>query len=114
MIDDLIHEVAVVRDDDHAAFEATQIFFEDVQRGDVEVVRRLVEHQKVRVTHQDGAEIQSSFLASAEFIHIVMLFLRREKKMSEELRCRQCFFIAKGQVFSDVVYDVDDFGVLVE
>ena len=34
--------------------------------------------------------------------------------MSEELRCRQGFSIAKGQVFSDVVYDVDDFGVLVE
>lgn len=57
MIDHLIHKIAVVRHDDRTSFEVPQIFLQHIQRDDIQVVRRFVEHKKVRATHQDRAEI---------------------------------------------------------
>ena len=42
---DLVHEVAVVRDDHQAAFVVEQELLEDVEGDDVQVVGRLARHR---------------------------------------------------------------------
>ena len=85
MINHLIHKIAVVRHDDRTSFEITQILLQHVQRDDIQVVRRLVEHKKVRATHQDRAKIQTAFLSPTQLVNVVMLFLRSKKEIVQEL-----------------------------
>ena len=72
-------------DHNHAAREVLQIFLEYLQRHDVEVVGRLVEHQEVRVLHQHRTEIQFPSLAATQLIHIVVLLFGREEEVLQEL-----------------------------
>lgn len=58
MIHDFVHKIAVVRDDDQAAAESLQVFFEHLQRHDIQIVRRLVQHQEVRIAHQYRAQVE--------------------------------------------------------
>ena len=85
MVDHLIHEIAVVADDNHAAREILQVFFQYLKRHDVQIVGRLVEHQEVGILHQDGTEIELAPLAAAEFIHIVVLLFGCEEEILQEL-----------------------------
>ena len=78
VIGNLIHEVAVVRHDDQTARVGLQVLFKHLQRQDVEVVGRLVEHQEIRIAHQDRAEVEPAPLTAAEFRNEVVLGLRRE------------------------------------
>ena len=65
MIYYLVHEVAVVRNHNQAAFELGQIFFQNLQRNNIEVVGWLVQNQKVRVFDEHCAEIKPAFFATA-------------------------------------------------
>ena len=50
---DLVHEVAIVRHEQHRAVELLERFLQHVERVEVEVVGRLVEHEHVgRLEHQ--------------------------------------------------------------
>ena len=57
VVGDLVHEITVVRHHDHAASERLQVLFQDAQRYDVQVVRRLVQHQEIGALHQHRAEV---------------------------------------------------------
>ena len=85
MIDHLIHKITVVADNDYTAWKILQVLLENLQRDDIEVVCRLVEHQEVRVLHQHRAEVEFPPFATTEFVDIVMLLFGGEEKMLQEL-----------------------------
>ena len=94
MIDYLVHEIAVVRYDDHTPFEVPQIFFQNIQRDDVQIVGGLVEDQKVGITDQYRAKIQPPAFSAAQFVYVVVLGFGGEQKVLEELRSRQFSAVA--------------------
>ena len=57
VLNDFVHEIAVVADNDEASAEGGEVVFEDVEGWDVEVVGRFVEDEEVGVAHEDGAEM---------------------------------------------------------
>ena len=114
MIHNFVHEVAVVGDNDDAALETTQVFLQDIQRNDIEVVRRLVEHEEVRVAHQDGAEVEPPLFPAAQLIDIVVLLVGREEEIGQELGDRHPPTVAEVDIFRDALDDVDDLHLLVE
>ena len=70
----------------HASGKVLQIFLQHLQRLYVEVVGRLVEYQEVGVAHQHGTEVELALLASAQLVHVVVLFLGREEEELQKLR----------------------------
>ena len=52
MVHHAIHEIAVVAHDDEAPAEGAEVFLQNLQGGDVEVIGGFVQHQKVRTLHQ--------------------------------------------------------------
>ena len=85
MIHYLVHEVAVVADHDDTAGEVFEILLQHLQRLYVEVVGRLVKDKEVRIAHEHGAEVELAAFATAELVDIVVLLLRREHEIVEEL-----------------------------
>ena len=81
VVNDLVHEITVVAHHDDAAWEVLQVFLQDLQRLDVEVVGGFVEDKEIGVAHQHRTEIEFAAFASAELIHIVVLLFGREEKM---------------------------------
>src|SRR4051794_18977085 len=61
-----IEQVAVVRDEHQRAGKIEQRFFEHVERRDVEIVRRLVEHQQVRRLQHQPREDDARLLAAGQ------------------------------------------------
>ena len=62
----MIEEVPVVRYEDQGAREFEQPLLEPIERGEVEVVRRLVEQQEVGTLKQGAGERGARFLAARE------------------------------------------------
>ena len=65
---DVVHEVAVVRDDEDGAAIALQIALQPLGRLQVQVVGRLVEQQQVRTLQEQARQAQARALAAAERI----------------------------------------------
>ena len=63
---DPLEQVAVVRDDDERAGPAVEEVLERRERLDVEVVRRLVEEQHVRLVHEQPGQLQPAALTAGE------------------------------------------------
>ena len=63
---DAIKEIAVVADDEHCALEAQEVFLQPFGGAQVEVVRRLVEQQDVRVLEDEPRQIHARFLPAGE------------------------------------------------
>ena len=82
---DTVEEVAVVRDDDERARPVEQIVLQPLQRGEVEVVRRLVEQQQIRLLQQQLAERGARLLAAAEVRRRSRLLLAREAEAIQHL-----------------------------
>ena len=61
---DDVEEVAVVRDEDHRAGKALQIVLQPADRFGVEMVRRLVEQQQVRLAGERAAERDPALFAA--------------------------------------------------
>ena len=63
---DRLEEPAVVRDEHDGGVERLQVRLEPLERGDVEVVRRLVEQQQVGVARERAGERRAGELAAGE------------------------------------------------
>src|ERR671932_1990374 len=64
-VGEAVEEVAVVADRDHGAVEALQRGLERLHRGDVEVVRRLVEDQAVGLREHEQRAALARAIATA-------------------------------------------------
>ena len=67
---DAIQKIAVVADHDDAAFERDQGFFQQAKRGEIEVVRGLVENDDVPAALEDFREHDAAALAAAEVLDL--------------------------------------------
>ena len=114
MVHYLIHEIAVVAHHDDTSLEVLQILFQHLQRHDIQVVRRLVEYQEVRIPHQYRTQVQPSPFSSAQLIYVAVLGFRSKQKMLQELRSRQALAIAKFDNLRNVRNHVDDLHLLVK
>jgi len=65
-----VEEVAVVRDENEPAREGEEPLFEPVEGGEIEVVRRLVEEEEVRLLREDGCEGRARLLPAGEGGHL--------------------------------------------
>ena len=87
-LDDLggeaVEEVAVVGDDDERAGVAEQGFQEDLLRGQVEVVRGLVEEEAVGGLEEELGEGKAAPLAAGEDAHALVDGVAREEEGAEE------------------------------
>src|SRR4051795_1463982 len=75
---DAVEEPAVVRDDDGAAGEGLQRFFQRAHGVDIEIVRRLVEQEDVRALLQYFREVDAISLAARQHADFLLLILARE------------------------------------
>ena len=73
--------------DDDTTGEVGQIFFKDLERGDVKVVGRFVKNEEVGILHQYRAEVELAALTAGEFVDVVVLLLRREEEILQKLAC---------------------------
>ena len=62
--------VAVVADGDNRTLEGIKVVFQNVERREVKVVRRFVENQHVRGSHQDTQKVQPPLFAAGQAGHL--------------------------------------------
>ena len=81
MVNNFVHEVAVVAYYDDTSREICQVFFEYLQRLDIEVVGGFVEHKEIGVVHQNCAQVELATFSATQFIDIVVLLFGGEQKI---------------------------------
>ena len=81
---DFLHQILVVRDEEHGALVALQRDVQRVDRFQVEVVGRLVQHQDVRLLQHDPAEEQARRLAAGQRLGRLVAFLTTEEHLAEQ------------------------------
>jgi hypothetical protein len=64
MVHYFVHEKTVVRNHQYTTFERNEVFFEDVQAQNIQIVGGFVQHQKIGISHQYGTQIQPSLFAA--------------------------------------------------
>src|SRR5439155_19657533 len=64
--DDVIEERAIVRDEKQRAGPFDELFFDELQRLEIEIVGRLVEHEDVRGPREQPREQQAVPLAARQ------------------------------------------------
>ena len=110
VVDDFVHKISVVADDDDAAAEGGEVVLKDVEGGDIEVVGGLIEDEEVGVLHEDHAELEAPALAAGELVDVVLLLEGCEEEMLEELHSGELAAAAEIHVFRDAAHGVDDAG----
>ena len=88
--DDVVEKRAVVADDEQRAGELEQQLLEQVERLDVEIVRRLVEHEQVERAREQPREQQAIALAARERAHRRARAIGREEEVLRDSRARAC------------------------
>ena len=81
--DDVVEEAPVVAHQQQRAAVALQRVLEELERLDVEVVGRLVEHQQVRGLREEPREQQAVALAARQRLDRRLRALRREQEVAE-------------------------------
>ena len=81
---DALEEPAIVRDEQHRAVEAVQLLLEPLERAEVEVVRRLVEQQQVRVRRERTRERGPGQLAARERLERTLELLVGEPEPAQD------------------------------
>ena len=84
MVGHPVEEVPVVGDDDQGAFEVEQVFFQDVEGQDVQVVGRFVEDQQVGLLDQDGEQVEPAAFAAGEAGDGVVPHIVGEEELFEQ------------------------------
>ena len=75
-----------MRDDDDRALIRLEIFFKPLQAGEIEVVRRLVEHEHVGLLQEQTAQTQPRLLAARKQRGVLFPLRARESKARQHAR----------------------------
>ena len=86
MVNDSVHEIPVVADDDQAARKVEEEVRQYRQRWKIKVIGRLIQDEEVGVLEKNAQQMQSSFFATAQLADIAILLVWREQKKFQELR----------------------------
>ena len=81
--DDVVEKRAIVADDEQRPRELEQQLLEQIERLDVEIVRRLVEHEQVERAREQPREQQAVSLAARQRAHRRARAIGREEKILE-------------------------------
>ena len=108
MFDQPVHEVAVVRHHDEAAGVIEQELFKDLEGEDVQIVRRLIEDQDVRVAHQHLQQVQPLLFAPAQHPYIGVVGVAREEEAFEEVGGEQLCAFLQGHELRDGTHGLED------
>ena len=94
--------------------EVGQILFEQLERGNVEIVGRFVENEEIGSLHQHQTQLQPSAFAARQFVDVVLLTRRREEKMIEELHGGEMAAAAEIDGFGHSTHHVDHLHLLID
>ncbi len=83
--DDPVHEFAIMRSYDQRALEAAEELLEPDDRLDVEVVRRLVEEERVGPDEEDARERDAHLPAARELADVVVDHVFSEAESGQDL-----------------------------
>jgi hypothetical protein len=83
---DLVQEMAIVRDHDQRAVVTDEELAEPVDRVEVQMVRRLVEQQRVRMAEQRLCEQDRDFLPALQLRHLPLVQLVRDVQALQKNR----------------------------
>ena len=111
VVDDVVHETAIVADDDEASLIVAEEAFEDFERVDVEVVGGLVENQEVGVGHEHCEQVEPSALAATEVAEVVVLRHVVEAEVGEELVGGHLFAAVQLYLLRHVLDNLNDAAV---
>ena len=107
MVHRAVHEETVMTHDDDTAVELRQIFLKDLQRGDVQVVGRLIEDEEIGLGHQYHSQIEPAPFTTAQLGNELLLVLGCEQEMVEP--CHGCVvvFLVKVDVLCHVTHGIN-------
>ena len=86
---DLVEEVTIMRDNDDRVRKVCEKVLEPVDRGDVKMVRRLIEEQDIGRAEECLCEQDTHFLRGRDLIHLEVVLRVRHTETVEQL-CRLC------------------------
>ena len=75
---DAVEEIAVMADEQHAAPIVAQERLEPLRHADIEMVRRFVEEEEIRLTHERLREADARLLPAGEMLDVFLEILLRE------------------------------------
>ena len=112
-VHDTVEEVAIMgyRDDDPV--EVIEIILEDRHRTDIEVVRRLIEDEDIRLGHEDAEQIEATLLAAAQLLDLHILHGRWEQEAVEHV-ARTDETVHGVHVLADGGHRIDDALISIE
>ena len=85
LVGQLIEKIAVVRNHEDGAGILAQVFLEPLQGFQVQMVGRLVQHQQVRLLHQQAGQVRAHHPAAAHLAQGPMEILFAETQAGENL-----------------------------
>ena len=112
--DDVVEEGAVVRDEQDGAGVVLQRGLEELERLDVEVVGRLVEHQHVGGPGEEAGEEQAVALAAGKHAHRRIGAARREEELAEVAHHVLAAWKGRIDIFRNRLLGIEAFAHLVE
>ena len=98
----------------HATFEISQVILEHLQGGDVQIIRRFVQYQEVRVGHQYHAQLQSSTFTTRQLSDIVLLTCWGEEEVIEKLHRSKFLATPKVNSFCHLTHRINHLRIVVE
>ena len=82
--------MTVVGNKDQSALELLQVLFKNINGHDVQIVRRFVHYQQVRLPHQDGQQVETAFLSSGKFADAVVQHIVRKEELAQQMSVIHC------------------------
>src|SRR5258708_18584124 len=110
-----LEEVAVVTDRDDRSFKGVERFLQRFARGNVEMIRRFVEHEHVHARIDQLGQRESSLLSAGEIAHMLVDVIADKQKLRQkgsQLACRRTRRRYTAQFHDDLIAVVEVFELL--
>ena len=102
-----------MRNRDNDPREPVKVVFQHLQCRNIQIIRRLVQHQHVRRFHQNTQQIQPSFLSARKLADPRILHLRRKQKTLAHSRSRHQS-VRRPDILRGIADVVDDTLVFIQ
>src|SRR5713226_7844286 len=79
-----IEKVSVVTDRDYRSFKGVECFLQGFARWNVEMIRRLVEHQHVSARINQLGQRESSLLSAGKIAHVFVNVVADKQKLCQK------------------------------
>ena len=89
-----VQEIAVMGNHEDPALVRAQVVFEPLEHAHVEVIRRFIEEQEVRMAHEGGSEIDTDLLPAGESMDVSVPVFLRESEPGQDLLGHRLIVVA--------------------